>query len=198
MTELTIPYINTELHSRIILHSNQINSDFYIHLKNNLKKKVEQKCNKFGYITKIYKILEHDDGDIPAENFNGSALYNLKYSCRLCIPQNDTHIICKINMLNKSLITAVNGPILCIIKLTEINNENFTINNKGDLINNSNNKPLINENHIIVKVMANNFFAQDDRIIILGYLNSIASSKEIVQYFNENFEIEEIEKSEDF
>ena len=40
-----------------LIRPQQINNDIYINLKNNLKKKVEKKCNKYGFITKIYKIL---------------------------------------------------------------------------------------------------------------------------------------------
>ena len=55
MAGISTPYLDSELYSRILIRPQQINNDIYINLKNNLKKKVEKKCNKYGFITKIYK-----------------------------------------------------------------------------------------------------------------------------------------------
>jgi hypothetical protein len=54
-----------------------MNSDIRIHLKANLKKKVEKKCNKNGYVDEVYKILEYGDGIMKPENLSGNVLYNI-------------------------------------------------------------------------------------------------------------------------
>ncbi len=69
MNKLSSPYIDTELYSRILIRPQQINNDIYINLKNNLKKKVEKKCNKYGFITKIYKILDFSEVNFRGEFF---------------------------------------------------------------------------------------------------------------------------------
>ena len=43
MAEISTPYLDSELYSRILIRPQQINNDIYINLKNNLKKKVEKK-----------------------------------------------------------------------------------------------------------------------------------------------------------
>lgn len=189
---LSSPYKDTELYARVLIKSSQIDNDIYINLKNNLKKKTENKCNKYGLITKIYKILDHSDGEIVPENFDASVIYNVRFSCRLCLPEVNTNIICKIDLLNKSLVKASNGPIVCIIGFNYINNDIFNINNKGEIVEiKTGNKIDINTN-IIINIRAINFFPDDERIVILGSLVNIPNKNEITTYFNENFNTESI------
>ena len=58
-----------------------------------MKKKVEKKCNKYGYITKVYKILDMSEGEIIPENFDASVVFNVKFSCRICLPVISKEII---------------------------------------------------------------------------------------------------------
>ena len=194
MSNIVSPYVNTEFHTRISLLPHQMNNEIYIHLKNNLKKKVEKKCNKYGYITKLFKILDYSDGEIIPENFDSSSIFNIKYSCRVCIPIEQSKIICKIDFLNKALIKAVNGPIIAIIKMTELNNEYFSLNNKSEIMYNSNNKIISINDHIIIKVLGLNFFAGDERMIILATLEDIPNEKQIKDLYEENFITEDVEE----
>jgi DNA-directed RNA polymerase subunit E'/Rpb7 len=194
--DLVSPYVNTEFYSRISLLPHQMNNEIYIHLKNNLKQKIEKKCNKFGYVTKLYKILDYSDGEIIPENFDSSSIFNIKYSCRVCLPIEKTNIICKIDLQNKALIKAVNGPIIAIIKMNQLNSEKFTTNNKGDIIYNKNNKIITVGDHIIIHILALNFFSGDERQIILGSLIDIPTSDQIKEFYSENFETEKIENVE--
>jgi DNA-directed RNA polymerase subunit E'/Rpb7 len=192
MTELSTPYTDTELYSRILLRPQQINNDIYINLKNNLKKKVEKKCNKYGFITKVYKIVDYSDGEIIPENFDSSHVFNIKFSCRLCIPVINTKIICKIDLLNKALIKASNGPIVCIIGNNYINGDSFTTDNKGDIVVSQTNKILQINDHILITIRGTNFFPGDERIVILGTLEDIVSDKQVKEYYNENMDVEQI------
>ena len=196
MNKLSSPYIDTELYSRILIRPQQINNDIYINLKNNLKKKVEKKCNKYGFITKIYKILDFSEGEVVPENFDSSVVFNVKFSCRICLPVTDTYIICKIDLLNKSLIKASNGPIVCIIGVNYINKKIFSLNNKGDIIDNNTNEVIKSNDYIVVNIKGTNFFPGDERIVILGGLQSLATKEEIKNYYNENLEIEKIVEDE--
>jgi len=190
MTELTIPYYDTELYSKVLIEPLQLNNNLYVELKNNLKFKVENKCNKYGYITKIYKILDYSDGRIITESFNASIVFNIKYSCRLCKPINDTNIICDIELLNKSLIKAVNGPIICIISLNRINQNNFEINNNGDIFYKKTNSQIKIKDKVIINIKGVNFYSNDVRIVTLGHLLDIPSTEDVKKYFNDNLEIE--------
>lgn len=192
-SKLVSPYVNTVFHSRISLLPHQMNNEIYIHLKNNLKKKIEKKCNKYGYVTKLYKILDYSDGEIIPENFDSSGIFNIRYSCRVCLPIEQTNIICRIDLLNKALIKAVNGPIIVIIKMSQLNNDKFTINNKGEIIYNKNNKMISIKDYIIIKVLALNFFSGDERQIILGSLEDIPKKIDIQKYYLENLDIEKID-----
>ena len=192
MAEISTPYLDSELYSRILIRPQQINNDIYINLKNNLKKKVEKKCNKYGFITKIYKILDFSEGEVVPENFDSSIVFNVKFSCRICLPVSDTNIICKVDLLNKSLIKASNGPIVCIIGINYINENNFTLNNKGDILSVNKNEVLKAGDYIIVKIKGTNFFPGDERIVILGGLESLPTDEEVKIYYKENLEIEKI------
>ena len=102
MDKITSPYIDTEQYSRIALNSYQMDTDILINIKFNLVKKVENRCNKNGFIFKENKILENKNGIINPENFNSTDIFDIKYSCKLCIPIESTTIICQIRNINKA------------------------------------------------------------------------------------------------
>ena len=196
MSEIVSPYLNTELYSKVALKPYQMNNDIYINLKSNLKNLVEKKCNKYGYVTKIFKILEHSNGLIECGDFSASAIYNVKYSARICIPIENTKIICKIRKMNKVLLIVENGPIMCIIKNTDISNEKFSINNKGNILSIKNNKELKPNDYIIVNIRGKKFMQKDDRILLLGFLEDIAKEEYINKYYEEDLDTNKEEKVE--
>ena len=77
--DLVSPYIDTELYTRIKLYSHQMNNDIYINLKNNLKKKIEKKCIKNGYVTRVYKINDYKSGIICPENLDSCGIFDIKF-----------------------------------------------------------------------------------------------------------------------
>jgi DNA-directed RNA polymerase subunit E'/Rpb7 len=188
MVELVSPYINTELYAKVPLYPHQMNNEKYINLKINLRKKVEKKCNKHGYVTKIYKILNHTNGIIDTENFTASAIYNVKYSARLCLPVENTEFICRIDTLSKVLIKASNGPILCIIKQTDINESEFNHNSNGNIVSIKEKKQLKLGDLIKIRVIAKKFNSNDMRICVLGFLNGVPTNTEIKKYYNEDLD----------
>src|SRR3990172_11202868 len=116
------PYINTKLYTHVALLPNQMDNKLYISLKKNLEDKVVKRCFRDkGYIMDVYKILEYKDGVIEAENPSGSAIFDISFSCRLCIPLKGKQIVCKVDRVNKLLITVTNLPILIIITNERIN-----------------------------------------------------------------------------
>ena len=169
-----------------------------INLRNNLSKEIERKCTEDGYISKIHKINDYSSGIIIPENLDSSAIYDVKYSCKLCLPIENTMIICKIDLITKVLVKAKYGkPIICIIKISQINKDKFSLNNNGDIIYTDNNAIVKSGDYIKVNIIAKNFFAGDERIIILADLVDMATSEEVQEYYDDEMEKEEIEETEE-
>jgi hypothetical protein len=108
------------------------------------------------------------------------------------LPVIDTKIICKVDLLNKALIKASNGPIVCIIGINYINDTNFTINNKGDIVHSMTNKEIKINDYISINIRGTNFFPGDERIVILGNLEDIVSEKDIKDFYEEDLDVEQI------
>lgn len=187
MSDIISPYINTEYHTRVDLLPHQMNNDVYKHLKMNLKKEAEKKCNKYGYVVKVFKITEYLEGTIEPENFMASAFYNIKFSCRMCIPSVKTKLICVISKMNKALIVAENGPIFSLITIKNINTNNFELDNNEILNYKKDNKmeKLKPKDMIKITVLAIKFNKGDNNIKIIGFLEDMASKEEKEMYYND-------------
>lgn len=131
---MTSPYINTKIYSSVILFPHQMNNKVYINLKQNLERKIVGRCLlNYGFVVKVIEILSYKDGVIEAENTDASALFDVVFSCRLCIPLKNTQIVCQIERVNKLLITAINGPILVIVTNNRINDKVFFKDNNNNI-----------------------------------------------------------------
>ena len=86
------------------------------------------------------------------------------------------------------MVKCSNGPIVCIIGINYINNNNFHINNKGEIIYTKSNQVIKNSDYILVNIRGTNFFADDERIVILGSLEDTANDDDINTYYKENLE----------
>ena len=195
MSELSTPYIDSVLYSKVCIKPYQLNNDLYLNLKNNLKKNKEKKCNEYGYITKIYKILDFSDGEVIPENFDASVIYKVSFSCRLCIPKLNQKIICKIAFINKLFIKTINGPIISVtlVKPGDVSNK-FNINNLNQIEYKKNNEILKPNDHVILVVKGIKFESRDQKIVITSYLEDLPTEEEIKNFFNENFESEKVEE----
>jgi len=123
---LVLPIVNTVLSTRVSLLPKDMNNDIYYHLKYNIEKKVQGKCNEFGYVIKVLKIEDYSDGDIEGENFSGSAVYKIRYLASLCIPIEKTQIITKIENINNAILLSSHGPISCVITPDKVNTQLFS------------------------------------------------------------------------
>ena len=185
---MTSPYINTELNTYISLYPNQMDNKLYLNLKKNLEKKASKKCFKDkGYVMEIYKITEYKDGIIEAENPSGSAIFDIKFSCRLCVPLRNKQLTCRVDRVNKLLITVTNGPILIIITNERINSKVFYTDNNNNLRYKKNNASNILEPNEFVKVTikSTTFNNGDDKIKAIGYLDDISTDIEIQTYYSD-------------
>lgn len=190
---LTNPYYDIEQTEKLLLKPGQMNSDIKLNLKMNLKEKVEGKCNKYGYIDKVYKITHYSDGLLYAENLSGGAIYNVKYHCRIYSPLENTSIIGEIILLNPDLIMVSNGPIIIFITSDAINSEVFDPT-RNFLIKKDKTTLQLNQK-VIVTIKNKKINPGDKNIKCIGFLQDIPSEKDIKKYFGE---VEEEKSSENF
>jgi DNA-directed RNA polymerase subunit E'/Rpb7 len=194
--QLVLPIINTVLSTKVALQPKQMNNDIYYNLKYNIEKKVQGKCNEFGYVIKVLKIENYNDGEVEGENFTGSAVYNIRYLASLCIPVEKTQIICKIENINNAIILATHGPISCVITPDNINTLIF-VNEIGKYYYNLNtSRTELKKGDLVKLTVLSKKLYKNDIMISLGFLDQIAIQGEIDNYykpelFNSDQQIEE-------
>jgi len=194
--QLVLPIINTVLSTKVALQPKQMNNDIYYNLKYNIEKKVQGKCNEFGYVIKVLKIENYNDGEVEGENFTGSAVYNIRYLASLCIPVEKTQIICKIENINNAIILATHGPISCVITPDNINTLIF-VNEIGKYYYNLNtSRTELKKGDLVKLTVLSKKLYKNDIMISLGFLDQIAIQGEIDNYykpelFNPDQQVEE-------
>jgi hypothetical protein len=180
--EITSPYKNVEQYTRIKIEPYQMNSDIRNHLKYNLKKKIENKCNKNGFIIELYRITNYSDGIMHPENLSGNVIYNVSYHCKICIPIENTIIIGQIKIINPELIIAVNGPIMIFISKDYVDTnywnpiENYIHTKKENV-------KLNIENYVCIEILNKRINKNDTQIKTIGRLLDLATEEQVNLYF---------------
>lgn len=191
------PYFNTELYCRVALYPNQLDNDIYKNLKNNLIKKYQGKCYKsYGLITKIHKISERSEGKLIPEDFSSSVYYNVKFSCRLCRPLKNSFIVAEVIGISQAIVYLRNGDIqIYVLDIKHgVNPNNFVYDERTSAlianIGNNRGKPVEAGDFLKVKVDGVRLEHGESNIVVMGILESLASSKEsndsILQQDNAN------------
>jgi len=181
MLKVVSPYKNIKQHTRIALEPYHMNSDIRNNMKLVLKKKVEKKCNKNGYIDEVYKIIEFSDGIMIPENLNGSAIYNIAYHCRLCIPIENSIIIAYIKMISSDLIVAINGPLFIFIPKSYVDTNIWDI--PEGYVHKKTSKKLVENDHVKIQVLDKRINQGDTQIKIMGKLLEYATTEEVDKYY---------------
>jgi len=189
--ELVNPYISMELTTIIELEHRQLNNELYNNLKMNLINKVEGKCNKYGYVIKVQKILDYSSNFILAEDLTSTCKYIVKYQAYICKLIKNTTIVAQISKIieNGTFGIANSGPINIIFKidLSDINMINFNIDKKtNNIIINKTNEYLKMGNYVKINIINIKFYIEDPLIISMGKLYDMASDIEIRDYFDNN------------
>uniref|UniRef100_A0A6C0DAW1 RNA polymerase Rpb7-like N-terminal domain-containing protein n=1 Tax=viral metagenome TaxID=1070528 RepID=A0A6C0DAW1_9ZZZZ len=189
MSLIISPYKNIEQYTRIVIEPHQMNSDIRNHLKFNLKKKVEKKCNKNGFVDEIYRITNYSDGTMIPENLSGNAIYDISYHCRLCIPIENSIIISQVKVINQELVVTINGPIMTFIPKDNVDSniwnivDNYTHKTKPSI-------KLAVGDYICVRIINKRINDGDTQIKTIGILLDLPSEKEIEKYFGSKIIIE--------
>lgn len=178
------PYFNTYLYTNVTLHPNQMNNDIYKHLKNNLIRKLQNKCYmNYGFVSKIYKIESRAGGQIIPEDPSASAVYKIKFSCKICRPLKNSTVVCEVVGINKSIIYLRNGPIYMLIFDGHINMNNFMYDDKRNVwiayTTGDKGIPITKGTYVSAKIYDTRIEDKSDRILMLGILESIATKQEI-------------------
>lgn len=180
------PYNNTTLVCPIMLYPNQMDNNMNSHLKNNLISKLVGKCyQNYGCIMQIYKINDVSESIIEAEDPTCSAKVIVSFTCRLCIPIKNRDLICKISRMNKEMISAVNGPICVIIVVAttdKINTDKFFTDVMRNVRIKENSEVVVPNMYIRIKVLGHENRMNEEKILVMGFLEDIASEDEIILF----------------
>ena len=196
MSKVVSPYRNIKQYTRILVEPYHMNSDIKTNMKIILKKKIEKKCNKNGYVDEVYKILEYSDGFMPAENLSGSAIYNIAYHCKICVPVENTIIVGLVKVVNQELVIAINGPIMLIIPKVNIDTNIWDVSDNYSYKKNKNIK-LKSGDYVKILIVDKRINQNDSQIKTIGKLLDIATPEEVDNYFgNKLFEKAEELKDE--
>jgi len=193
------PYKDVEQYTRIKILPHQLNSDIRNHMKLNLKKKVEKKCNKNGFIDNVYRITGYRDGIMHPENLSGVVIYDVSYHCRMCIPVENSVLIAQIRLISQDLIFAVNGPIVVFISRDNVDSNIWDI--EENFLHKKEKDRLKTNRYVKVEIIAKKINNGDHQIKTIGRLLDYATNTEVEKYYGsviqtDNF-IEEEEKEEE-
>lgn len=178
---LVSPYKNITQYSKIQIKPHQLNSDIKNYMKLELRKKVEKKCNKVGFIDEVYRIENYYESDMKPENLSGCCTFDVAFHCKICIPIVDTIIIAQIKAINQVLVLANNGPIMIFIPKENINE---TIWDSYDNFQHRKTKEQLKVNsYVKIEVVRSRINQLDYQIKVIGKLLDFADENEIKNYY---------------
>lgn len=197
---MSSPYINTYLNTTVRIQPNQMDNNIRKHIKNSVEREHLNKCFlDYGYLNKIHEIYPDYDAEIVAEDPMACALFKVRMSCTLCRPVLNSTIICKAMGITPPIIYLVNGPLDIIVKTSQNINKNIFLFNqrlnrwtarKDNLTNETETESkkkyiLLEEGvYLKVKILNKKIIDKSDRILCTGYLEDIATEKEIKESMN--------------
>ena len=190
------PFSNKIINNRLLIPSRNLNNELYLNIKYYIKKMYEGKTIKYGYISKIYRLMKYDSNNIEINNLDCNPFFFVKFSARVCNPIVNTIIVTKVTKINKNFIVSENGPITCITKYSNINDSKFRLDDEKNVIENKTNTKLDINKYVKVLIQAKRMYTNDKNIVILGYIINIASSKEIINYFEKKNRTENITENQ--
>ena len=167
------PYRNIKQYTRISLEPYHMNSDIRNNMKIILKNKVEKKCNKFGFVDTLYRIIEYSDGIMPPENLKAGAIYNITYHCKICVPVENTILIGEIKVINQEVVVALNGPIMFFLPKENVDATIWEI--PEGYINKNNSKKLTVGDYVKIQVLNKRINMNDNNIKAIGKLLDFAT-----------------------
>ena len=187
---LNTSYFNTFLTTQLAVHPKYMDNNIKKHIKAILIETFQDKClNHYGYIYKIYKIEEMSNGILVPEDLSVSALFNIKFSCKLCRPLKNTVIICEVIGINRALIYLRNGPIYILVLEGGINSEKFIFDDKHNVLLYQTNKSIgtqiVKGSYVKIKMVDARIEHNAKRITAMGILDDIATPEEVAEMISQ-------------
>jgi DNA-directed RNA polymerase subunit E'/Rpb7 len=197
---LVSPYKDVTQYTKIQIKPHMMNSDIQNIMKLVLRKKVEKRCNKNGFVDEVHRIETFEAEDMRPENLSGAVNFDISYHCRLCIPIENSLIIAQVKAINQELILAQNGPVMIFIPKDNIDQTVWDVTDKFMHLNDKSNLKV--NNYIKVEVMNKRINQGDHQIKIIGQLLDLASEDEINNYYGsiitlDSEQVEEVEEQEE-
>jgi DNA-directed RNA polymerase subunit E'/Rpb7 len=128
--DISTPIKSKLQYTRIMIPPHMMNSDIEDNMMIVLQQKVENKCNRYGFIQKVHYIEKYEEDLILSENFSGNAPYNITYMSDIMIPIENTIIVGTVKALNPELAIIVNGPIIVFIPKANIDTNIWDVSNE--------------------------------------------------------------------
>jgi len=187
---LVSPFINTKLYTTVALHPSQLNNNIYSNIKQNLIKMYEKRIYLgYGYINKVYEILERNNGNLVAENNDAMVFFKIQFSCMLCYPLEGTQIISKIVIVSSGGIFLERFPMRIIITNSpdRINDKVFSLINNDKIIVKSTNEELVKGTFVKITILSKIMVSNEMNIIVIGRLDDIANETEIETMYEQEY-----------
>ncbi len=202
------PFITTYLTTSVRVLPREMDNNIRKYIKANLEKEHINKCfNDFGYVTKIHEIEIISDGKIIPEDPMCCATYNIRFLCTLCRPLQNSQIIAKIVGMSEQLLFLTYGPLEIIVKTANSINKNIFMYNQNLsrwTVKKTGNKDeqkflvLKNEHYLKVKILSKKIVDKTKQIICMGFVENIASDKEIETSIKDMYEPKKYDSIDDF
>jgi len=116
------------------------------------------------------------------ENLSSTAIYNVSFHCKLCIPIENSIIIGQIKVINQELVVAINGPILIFIPRDNVDTNHWDIADSFSSKEDKNVKLTIG-NFACIQILDKRINKNDTQIKTIGKLLNLASEKEVETFF---------------
>lgn len=179
--EIISPYHNMLQYTKIQILPHMMNSDIESNMEIVLQKKIEGKCNRYGFIDKVHQIEQYEENIMTPENLSGAASYNITYHCKICIPIENTIIVGTIKAVNPELIIVLNGPIIIFIPKTNIDSTTWNISN--EFTHKKNNTILKLNDYVKILIDKTKINNNDIQIKCIGKLLEYASEEDVNKYY---------------
>ncbi len=178
---LTIPYKKNIQYTRIQLQPHMLNSDIKDYMLTVLRDKVENKCNKFGFVEKVNYIDSYNECIIMPENLSGCPAFEISYHCNIVIPLKDTIIIGTVKKIISELIMINNGPLMIFIPKSNIDNNIWDVSN--DLFDKQNKTILKESENVKIYIESVKIIQGNNQISCIGRLLERPTEDELNEFY---------------
>lgn len=133
------------------------------------------------YVHRILNIQDISHGLIRIENRFGAADYDVKFSAEVLLPKNNTNIVVRVDKIDQASVACLNGPIRAIIPINRIDPTRFTLT-KDEMYDSVSNRSIVEGDMIVINVLANRFYPNDNIIRVIGDISDIIPSNHEHEY----------------